>query len=51
VAPLADAHQPLPVLAATEKGQQLARADLAAFIVEQLITDTYMNQTVTIANR
>jgi putative NADH-flavin reductase len=39
------------VLAATEKGQQLARADLAAFIVEQLITDTYMNQTVTIANR
>ena len=26
-------------------------ADLAAFIVEQLTTDTYVNQTVTIANR
>jgi uncharacterized protein YbjT (DUF2867 family) len=39
------------VLAATDKGQQLSRADLAAFIVEQLTTDTYVNQTVTIANR
>ena len=39
------------VLAAIEKGQGLARADLAAFIVDQLTTDRYVNQTVTIANR
>ena len=39
------------VLAAIEKGQGLARADLAAFIVDQLTTDSYVNQTVTIANR
>jgi uncharacterized protein YbjT (DUF2867 family) len=39
------------VLAAIETGQGLARADLAAFIVDQLTTDSYVNQTVTIANR
>lgn len=38
------------VLAATEKGSQIARADLAAFVVEQLTKDTYLNQTVTVAS-
>lgn len=39
------------VLAGVEKGRQISRADLAAFVVEQLVTDTYVNRAVTIANR
>ncbi|MBD2120428.1 NAD(P)-dependent oxidoreductase [Trichocoleus sp. FACHB-262] len=38
------------VLAGVEKGRQITRADLAAFVVEQLTTDTHVNRAVTIAN-
>jgi len=38
------------VLSGVEKGRQVTRADLAAFVVEQLTTDTHVNQAVTIAN-
>ncbi|MBC8163536.1 MAG: NAD(P)H-binding protein [Roseiflexaceae bacterium] len=39
------------VLTGSEKGRQISRADVAAFVVEQLTTDTYLNRAVTIANR
>lgn len=39
------------VLTGSEKGRQISRADVAAFVVEQLTTDTYLNQAVTIATR
>lgn len=39
------------VLTGTEKGRQITRADVAAFVVEQLTTDTHLNRAVTIANR
>lgn len=39
------------VLTGTEKGRQITRADLAAFVVEQLTTDTHLNRAVAIANR
>jgi putative NADH-flavin reductase len=38
------------VLTGSEKGRQISRADVAAFVVEQLTTDTYLNRAVTIAN-
>ncbi len=38
------------VLAGTAKARQLTRADLASFIIEQLTTDTHLNQNITIAN-
>jgi len=38
------------VVADVEKGRQVTRADLAAFVIEQLTTDTHVNQAVTIAN-
>ncbi|MBD2259286.1 NAD(P)H-binding protein [Pseudanabaena sp. FACHB-2040] len=38
------------VLSGVEKGHQVTRADLAAFVVEQLTTDTHVNRAVTIAN-
>ncbi|WP_242033660.1 MULTISPECIES: NAD(P)-dependent oxidoreductase [Cyanophyceae] len=38
------------VLSGVEKGRQVTRADLAAFVVEQLTTDTYVNRAITIAN-
>ncbi|MBD2034247.1 NAD(P)H-binding protein [Leptolyngbya sp. FACHB-321] len=38
------------VLSGVEKGRQVTRADLAVFVVEQLTTDTHVNQAVTIAN-
>jgi putative NADH-flavin reductase len=37
------------VLAGSEKGRQISRADVAAFVVEQLTSDTYLNRAVTIA--
>jgi uncharacterized protein YbjT (DUF2867 family) len=39
------------VLTGVEKGRQITRADLAAFVVEQLTTDTHVNRAVAIANR
>jgi len=39
------------VLTGTEQGRQIARADVAAFVIEQLTTDTQLNRAVTIANR
>ena len=39
------------VLTGSEKGRQISRADLAAFVVEQLTADTYLNRAVTIATR
>jgi uncharacterized protein YbjT (DUF2867 family) len=39
------------VLTGTEKGRQIARADVASFVIEQLTTDTHLNRAVTIANR
>jgi uncharacterized protein YbjT (DUF2867 family) len=38
------------VLTGSEKGRQISRADVAAFVVEQLTTDAYLNRAVTIAN-
>ena len=38
------------VLAGTEKGRQITRADVASFVVAQLTTDAYANRAVTIAN-
>lgn len=38
------------VLVGVEKGRQVTRADLAAFVIEQLTTDTHVNRAVTIAN-
>jgi putative NADH-flavin reductase len=37
------------VLTGSEKGRQISRADVAAFVVEQLTSDTYLNRAVTIA--
>ena len=37
------------VLAGSEKGRQISRADVAVFVVEQLTSDTYLNRAVTIA--
>jgi len=39
------------VLTGTEQGRQITRADVASFVIEQLITDTHLNRAVTIANR
>lgn len=38
------------VLTGTEKGRQITRADVAAFVIEQLAADTHLNRAVTIAN-
>lgn len=37
-------------LTGAEKARQITRADVATFVVEQLTSDTYLNQAVTIAN-
>lgn len=40
---------PARVLTGSEKGRQISRADVAAFVVEQLTSDTHLNRAVTIA--
>lgn len=39
------------VLTGTEQGRQIARADVASFVIEQLTTDIHLNRAVMIANR
>ncbi len=45
-----DATGTIKVLGPTETGHKITRADLAHFIVQQLNSDTYLNQAVTVVN-